>query len=74
MHKTTSYNNLYLQITKDDFYEFDYIFGMDDYNIEDLRGIAPDDATANIELLGTYDYGKPTVIADPYFVSVNYKI
>lgn len=43
---------------------------MDDYNMEDLHGIAPVDATARIEMLGIYDYGKPEVIPDPYFVSL----
>lgn len=58
------------QITEDDFYQFDYIFGMDDMNIEHLLTMSPPDATARIELLGRYDYGRPEVIADPYFVSI----
>lgn len=58
------------QIRRDDFYEFDYIFGMDDYNMADLRAMAPADASARVEMLGTYDFGRPEVIPDPYFVSV----
>lgn len=61
-------------ITADDFRTFDYIFGMDDYNIADLKQLAPADATAKIVLLGTFDYGRPEVIADPYFVSIRYTL
>lgn len=43
---------------------------MDDMNMDALRAMAPPDAIARIGLLGTYDYGKPQVIADPYFVSI----
>lgn len=57
------------QINDLDFYEFDYIFGMDDMNIRHLNELAPRDKTANIELLGSYDYGKDNIIDDPYFVS-----
>lgn len=59
------------QIRRADFYEFDYIFGMDDYNMDDLRSMSPPDASARIELLGRYDFGRPDVIPDPYFVSDN---
>lgn len=38
--------------------------------MDDLRAMAPPDATACLELLGRYDYGRPEAIADPYFVSV----
>lgn len=57
------------QIQTDDFYKFDYIFGMDDYNVHDLKELAPADSKACIEHLAFYDYGQPRVIADPYFVS-----
>lgn len=56
------------QINDLDFYEFDYIFGMDDMNIRHLNELAPSDKTAHIELLGSYDYGKDNIIDDPYFV------
>lgn len=41
---------------------------MDDYNIEDLKERAPQASKAKIMLLGEYDYNKPNVIPDPYFV------
>lgn len=50
-----AYDNRARQITTQDFYKFDYIFGMDDYNIEDLNDIKPNDATARIFLLGDFD-------------------
>lgn len=54
---------------KDDFYTFDYIFGMDYWNIEDLEILAPEDSTAKILLLGEFDPLNERVIRDPYFVS-----
>ncbi|XP_059610076.1 low molecular weight phosphotyrosine protein phosphatase [Phlebotomus argentipes] len=43
------------QVCKEDFYTFDFIFGMDPRNIDDLMSLAPPDFTAKIELLGRYD-------------------
>lgn len=64
-----SYNR-FLQITESDFNSFDYIFGMDDYNIADLRDLAPKGGfKAKIDLLGNYDYNETNIIHDPYFVS-----
>eukprot|EP00095_Tigriopus_kingsejongensis_P001532 maker-scaffold214_size254108-snap-gene-0.19 protein:Tk01532 transcript:maker-scaffold214_size254108-snap-gene-0.19-mRNA-1 annotation:"low molecular weight phosphotyrosine protein phosphatase 1-like" len=55
-------------IAKEDFYHFKYIFGMDDQNMLDLNGIAPEDATAKIELLGAYHpKGNEIQIRDPYY-------
>lgn len=41
---------------------------MDDNNIDDLKEKAPRASKAKILLLGEYDYNKPNVIPDPYFV------
>uniref|UniRef100_A0A1B0CHS7 Low molecular weight phosphotyrosine protein phosphatase n=1 Tax=Lutzomyia longipalpis TaxID=7200 RepID=A0A1B0CHS7_LUTLO len=60
-------NHIARQVTKADFYRFDFIFGMDPRNVEDLQRIAPADATAKIELLGRYDSERDNVILDPYF-------
>ena len=60
---------LLFQVTTSDFREFDYIFGMDTYNISLLSDLAPSDATARVELLGKYDPECPRIIWDPYFVS-----
>lgn len=64
-----AYDNRARQITTQDFYKFDYILGMDDYNIEDLNDIKPSDATARIFLLGDFDPEGERIIRDPYCVS-----
>ncbi|XP_035221179.1 low molecular weight phosphotyrosine protein phosphatase-like [Stegodyphus dumicola] len=55
------------QITADDFKTFDFIFGMDENNIKDLKRLAPKNSTAKIELLGDYDPEGPCIIRDPYY-------
>lgn len=54
---------------KVDFSQFDYIFGMDDENIDDLTSMAPADSKAKVELLGSYDPQGERIIRDPYYVS-----
>ncbi len=54
---------------KVDFSEFDYIFGMDDDNIDDLKSMAPNQCKAKVELLGSYDPEGERIIRDPYYVS-----
>ena len=58
-----------LQITSDDFFKFDYIFGKDEDNIRDLKRSKPPGATAIIELFGKYHTKPNTIIRDPYYVS-----
>ncbi|XP_067137073.1 low molecular weight phosphotyrosine protein phosphatase-like [Centruroides vittatus] len=55
------------QLCSDDFSNFDYIFGMDHNNIEDIKDFAPNSHSANIELLGKYDPKGELIIRDPYF-------
>lgn len=64
-----AYDNRARQITIADFYNFDYIFGMDDFNIEDLNSLKPDDSNARILLLGDFDPEGERIIRDPYCVS-----
>lgn len=64
-----NYNNRARQIEGDDFRNFDYIFGMDDYNISDLNELAPNDKKAKIFMLGEFDPEGPRQIKDPYCVS-----
>jgi low molecular weight phosphotyrosine protein phosphatase len=61
------------QVKKADFSEFDYIFGMDDDNIDDLKSMAPATFKAKIEMLSKYDAGMDAdrTIRDPYYVSFN---
>ena len=67
-----AYDNRARQITTDDFYKFDYILGMDDYNVEDLTELRPNDAKAQIFLLGDFDPDPQgdRNIRDPYCVSL----
>ncbi|XP_017873333.1 PREDICTED: low molecular weight phosphotyrosine protein phosphatase 1 [Drosophila arizonae] len=56
------------QITKQDFNEFDYIFGMDEDNMRDLRRLAPKDCKAELLMLGDFGLSKEKrIIEDPYY-------
>ena len=55
------------QITKADFKKFDFIFGMDNENIRDLKQKAPSGSKAQIELLSSYDPEGAKIIRDPYY-------
>ncbi|XP_055315812.1 low molecular weight phosphotyrosine protein phosphatase 1-like [Sitodiplosis mosellana] len=61
-----AYDNRARHITTDDFYKFDYILAMDEYNVEDLTELRPDDAKAQIFLLGDFDPEGERIIRDPY--------
>ncbi|XP_017754759.1 PREDICTED: low molecular weight phosphotyrosine protein phosphatase-like isoform X2 [Eufriesea mexicana] len=55
------------QIDQQDFYKYDYIFGMDNENIKSLNRLKPNDCKAKIELLGKYDPQQEIIIRDPYY-------
>ncbi|XP_044730061.1 low molecular weight phosphotyrosine protein phosphatase 1-like [Chrysoperla carnea] len=63
------YNNTARQLVKEDFYNFDYIFGMDEENMSDLKRKAPKDAKAKLLLLGDFDPEGDRIIRDPYYDS-----
>ncbi|XP_029154804.1 low molecular weight phosphotyrosine protein phosphatase-like [Nylanderia fulva] len=67
----TNYSHRARQITKEDFNQFDWIFGMDNDNIQDLNGlkstIKPMECRAKVELLGSYDPSGEVIIRDPYY-------
>lgn len=65
---TYYYKFLFIQITQDDFDKFDWIFGMDNDNIQDLNGLKPTESRAKVELLGSYDPSGEVIIRDPYYV------
>ncbi|XP_054976471.1 low molecular weight phosphotyrosine protein phosphatase isoform X1 [Sorex araneus] len=60
---------LNLKITKEDFATFDYILCMDESNLRDLnrKSNQVKNCKAKIELLGSYDPQKQTIIEDPYY-------
>ncbi|XP_072749202.1 low molecular weight phosphotyrosine protein phosphatase-like [Anoplolepis gracilipes] len=63
----TNYSHVARQIVTNDFYKFDWIFGMDEYIIRSLYEMRPKDTRATIELLGKYDPAGIVVIKDPLF-------
>uniref|UniRef100_A0A131Y144 Low molecular weight phosphotyrosine protein phosphatase n=1 Tax=Ixodes ricinus TaxID=34613 RepID=A0A131Y144_IXORI len=55
------------QVTLDDFRDFEYIFAMDNANLDELRDMAPESSKAKVELLGRYGLGLGlATIRDPY--------
>ena len=59
------------QITKDDFCKFDFIFGMDDDNLSNLRRKKPTDSESVVDFLGSFDPKGEKVIHDPYYGSMD---
>lgn len=69
------YNNKARQLKSKDFEEFDYIFGMDNENMDDLKDRAPKGSKAKLLMLG--NFGLPEaerIIEDPYYVSTIHKV
>lgn len=55
-------------VTKEDFYNFDYIIGMDENNIKRLNALCPDDSDAVIQLMTDYcRQSDATSVPDPYY-------
>ncbi|XP_049824474.1 low molecular weight phosphotyrosine protein phosphatase-like isoform X2 [Aethina tumida] len=68
MHKyNIKYDNTARQIEDEDFFEYDYIFGMDENNISNLKGQKPQGSKAEILLLGDFDPTGDRIIRDPYY-------
>ncbi|XP_049810571.1 low molecular weight phosphotyrosine protein phosphatase 1-like [Schistocerca nitens] len=63
------YKHTVRQIRKDDFNQFDYIFGMDDENMENLKHQAPAGSKAQLQLVGAFDPKGERIIRDPYYDS-----
>ncbi|XP_064550417.1 low molecular weight phosphotyrosine protein phosphatase 1 [Drosophila montana] len=58
------------QIKKQDFTDFDYIFGMDEDNMSQLRNLAPKGSKAELLMLGDFGLSeKDRIIEDPYYQS-----
>ncbi|KAI7903183.1 phosphotyrosine protein phosphatase I superfamily [Cokeromyces recurvatus] len=55
------------KVTKKDFEDFDYVLCMDEYNLSDLKGLAPSGSKAVIKLFGEYDPKGERIIEDPYY-------
>ncbi|KAK4877983.1 hypothetical protein RN001_010489 [Aquatica leii] len=63
------YNGKARLLTRDDFNTFDFIFGMDENNISDIKAEAPRNSKAEIMLLGEFDPQGERIIRDPYYDS-----
>ena len=56
------------QLDRADFRRFTHIFALDHANLDDIRSIAPDDASATVSLLLDVVAGQEgRAVADPYF-------
>jgi len=69
--KGIAMNHVARQITKDDFRKFNFIFGMDDENLRNLRREKPSDSNSVVDYLGSYDPEGEKIIHDPYFGSMD---
>lgn len=60
-----------LQISRNDFDRFDYIFAMDTSNLANIKRIQNNRGTKNgkaqVKLFGEYSGGKIEVVDDPYY-------
>ena len=73
-HGISDYDHSARQISTEDFHEFDYIFGMDTYNLRDLQRLQRRidgkgrKTKANVMLFGEFS-GKTKVeqVGDPYY-------
>ena len=55
------------QMTRNDYYEFDYIIGMDRENLEDMHRICGNDPKRKISLLLDWTMRKGSSVADPWY-------
>lgn len=55
------------QLCDDDFSRFDWIFGMDDNNVRDIKREQPRGTKAKVEMLGNWDPEDQSIIVDPYY-------
>ncbi|KAL5007758.1 hypothetical protein ScPMuIL_016564 [Solemya velum] len=73
-HNIPEFSHTARQITTDDFFNFAYILGMDQYNINSLKQIKPRGSEAVIKLLGQYDpEDSHPQIPDPFIKTDNAK-
>jgi len=58
-------NSLAQVLETRDFHEFDYLLGMDENNVRNIKYAQPKDSKATVKLFGEYGDGKS--IQDPYY-------
>lgn len=69
MDMKSLYISYIFQIKEADFQNFDFIFGMDEENMKELKRRAPKTSKAQLLLLGDFDPEGERIIRDPYYVS-----
>ncbi|XP_071956501.1 low molecular weight phosphotyrosine protein phosphatase-like [Antedon mediterranea] len=66
-HNRQNSSHIARQITTQDYYNFNYIFGFDEDNMRQLNRRKPKDSNSELILLGDLDTDKSTnIIIDPY--------
>ncbi|MBU2865280.1 low molecular weight phosphotyrosine protein phosphatase [Reinekea forsetii] len=55
------------QVVIDDFYEYDYIFAMDNSNLANLKAMQPKDASAKLSLYLEFANLEQQEVPDPYY-------
>ncbi|EAR09764.1 low molecular weight protein-tyrosine-phosphatase [Reinekea blandensis] len=55
------------QVTPEDFYEFDYIFAMDESNLNDLQQLQPEESKARLLLALAFSAERGSTVPDPYY-------
>lgn len=56
------------QVRREDFYEFNYILGMDSGHVDRLMELKPNDSNAKIELFLNYSDKFSGDVPDPYYI------
>ena len=64
--KGISMSHVARQIQAEDYKKFDFIFGMDEDNLSNLRRRKPSDAKCVVDFLGSFDPQGGKIIHDPY--------
>ncbi|CAG5121410.1 unnamed protein product [Candidula unifasciata] len=66
-HGIKGYTHTARLVTPEDFNKYDYILGMDDYNLRNLNAMKPEGSKCQIQALGSFDPLGEKTIQDPYF-------
>lgn len=66
-HNITYEDHKAILLRHEDFYRFDYIFGMDASIIEDINRMKPNNSEAKVMLFGSFDPHGIKNIQDPYY-------
>ena len=56
------------QVRREDFYEFDYILGMDSWHVDRLMELKPNNSDAKVELFLNYSEKFSGDVPDPYYI------